>query len=106
MQRTDQTSLVSPQEHILPQGKKGSESVARQYFCISSFVIHVCATYENDEETSVIKSLWKKAYKKRKNEERSKFTSSLGMEGLFFYLHQQCTHLVNRRSFHSLVISC
>jgi len=61
MRRTDQTSLVSPQGHILPQEKKDSESDARQYFCISSFVLRVSGTYENDEEASVIKSLWKKA---------------------------------------------
>jgi hypothetical protein len=61
MRRTDQTSLVSPQGHILPQEKKDSESDARQYFCIPSFVLRVSGTYENDEEALVIKSLWKKA---------------------------------------------
>jgi len=44
--------------------------------------------------------------KKKKNEEGNKFTSSSGMEGLFSYSHQRRIQLVNRRSFHSLVISC
>jgi peptide methionine sulfoxide reductase MsrB len=61
MRHTDQTSLVSPQGHIFPQGKKDNESDARQFFCISSFVLRVSGTYENDEEAAVIKSLWKKA---------------------------------------------
>ena len=57
MRRTDQTSLVSPQGHILPQGKKDNESDGVQCFFAPSFFHYVSGTYKNEEETSVIKLL-------------------------------------------------
>jgi len=45
MRRTDQTSLVSPQGHILPQGKKDNESDGVQCFFAPSFFHRVSGSY-------------------------------------------------------------
>ena len=72
MRRTDQTSVVSPQGHILPQGKKDNVSDGVQCFFAPSFFHRVSGSYQNEEETPVIKPLCKKKNSQKNNNDKEK----------------------------------